>query len=154
MSKKDFRILIAISDQKFAQKVLKDLKKSYTISLSKDLKQFSKSVHEREFDLIVIDYRFCGMKAEDLYHSITLFHPHAVFIVYTQKDKKELAIKTWKRRAFDYITHTRDAYGFVEEIHKCVRWTIQKGQVSQLQKQMSDLAETIKELGRKIEKEM
>jgi len=147
-------MLIAISDLLFAQRVLKDLKKSYTVFLAKDLKQFSKSVHDREFDLIVIDYRFCGMKADDLYHSITLFHPHAVFIVYTQKDKKELAMKTWKRRAFDYITHTRDAYGFMEEIHKCVRWTIQKAQVGTLQKQMGDLAETIKELGRKIEKEM
>ncbi len=63
-------------------------------------------------------------------------------------------MKTWKRRAFDYITHTRDTYGFVEEIHKCVRWTIQKSQVGILQKQMDELAETIKELGRKIEKEM
>lgn len=151
MPKKDFRILIAISERGFADKVLTELRKTYTAHSAKDLRSFSTLVHKRDFDLVVIDYRFCGMKAEDVYQGIEVLHPHAIFIVYTQRDKRDLAMKLWKRRAFDYITYTHDAQGFVQEINKCVRWTIQKAHVDVLRKKIDDLAETIRDLSRRIE---
>ncbi|MBI4549902.1 MAG: response regulator [Candidatus Omnitrophica bacterium] len=154
MSRKEFKILIAISDTVFAEKVVRTLSKTYTIYLAKDLKDLSAKVHQVNCDLVVIDYHFCGMKAEDIYQGMELLHPNSLFIVYTQKDKKDLAMKLWKRRAFDYITYTRDTFSFVEEVHKCVRWTIQKTQVRDLRKKMDQLSEMIRELGQKIEQSL
>ncbi len=152
MAKKDFRILIAISERAFAEKVLKELRKTYTVHLAKDLKEFSAKVHKLDLDLVVIDYRFSGVKAEDIYHGIEVLHPNAVFVIYAEKDRRDLAVRLWKRRAFDYIVHTRDVYSFIEEINKCVRWAIQKAQVESLRKKMDALAETVRELSRKIQR--
>jgi len=152
--KKEFRILIAITDQRFAQKVTTQLRTSYTVQRARGIKEFSAKVHRYDFNLIIIDYRFCGMKAEDVYQGVELLHPHAIFIVYTEKDKKDLAMKTWKRRAMDYIIYTKDVYSFVEEVNKCVRWILQKAEATLFGKRIDDLAEAIKGLSRKIEKSL
>ena len=154
MAKKEFKILLALNKQDFAKKVLYQLRKTYTIHLARTLKQFSHQVHKYEFDLVIIDYQFCGMKAEDVYQGIEMLHPNALFVIYTQRHKKDLAMKVWKRRALDYISYTSDIYSFCEEVNKCVRWLIQRTEVTTLGKKIDDLAHSITEIGRKIEKSL
>ena len=152
MPKKDFKLLLALSDQRFAKRVAAELKAHYTVMLAKTLKEFSDRIHQADLGLIIIDYQYCGMKAEDVYQGIELLHPNSLFVIYTDKDKQDLAMRLWKRRAMDYIFHTNDAFAFAEEVHKCVRWIIQKAEAMALGKRIDDLADAIKILSQKIEK--
>jgi DNA-binding NtrC family response regulator len=152
MAKKDFRILVAVSNPSFSRKVVNELRKTYTVHMAKNIRDFSHKIHKKDFDLIIIDYRFSGMRAEDVYQGIMLLHPNALFVVYTAKDKKELAMRLWKRRALDYITATKDVFHFAEEVHKCVRWIVEKTDMTQLSKKIDEMAESIKNISRRIER--
>ena len=152
MPKREFKILLAITDQNFATRVAKALRQTYSVQQAKDIKDLSAKVHKYDFSLIIIDYRFSGMKAEDVYQGVELLHPNALFVIYTQKDKRDLAMKVWKRRALDYIVYTRDIYSFAEEVNKCVRWILQKTEATYLGKRIDDLADSIKNLSRRIDR--
>src|SRR3989338_3684452 len=105
MTEKTFRILLALSDPAFSKRAIKLLQAFYRVDSADTIKQFSDHIHKGEYDLIIIDYRFGGMKAEDVYQGVEFMHPNAVFIVYTEKEKKEIAKRLWKRRAIDFINH-------------------------------------------------
>jgi len=90
MTDKAFRILLALSDMAFAKRAIKLLETFYRVDCAYTIKEFSDRIHKGEYDLIVIDYRFGGMKAEDVYQGVEFMHPNAVFIVYTEKEKKKI----------------------------------------------------------------
>jgi len=136
---KDFKILIALQDVKFARSVSSMLRKHYTTKSVSTVTQFSDAVHASKLDLIIIDYKFGGMKAEDVYQGVELLHPDAIFVVYTKRDRKTLAKKLWKRRAIDYINYTDDPHHFVESVNKAVRWTIQKRDTLRLEKTINNI---------------
>lgn len=152
MARKEFKILVAISDVLFAKKALPLLRKTYTAHVARDIQEFSAKIHKYDFDLIIIDTHFSGLKAEEVYQGINLLHPNSVFVIYTRKDKQALAMRVWKRRAIDYIVYTKEAYTFMEEINKSVRWAIQKREVTHLGKTIESAAKSIQELSRRIEK--
>lgn len=139
MTDKAFRILLALSDTIFAQRSIKLLETFYQVDYAHTIKAFSDRIHKGEYDLIVIDYRFCGMKAEDVYQGVEFMHPNAVFIVYTEKEKKKIARRLWKRRAIDFINHTSSENRFVQSVNKAMRWTIQKRDTVALEKTLKNI---------------
>jgi len=151
MARKDFRILIALPDSAFTKAVVTELRKFYSVQKAKDINHFSNKIHKTEFDLIIVDYKLSNMKPEDVTQGAELFHPNAVFIVYTEQGKEKLAMRTWKRRAFDYILYTDDVYNFTEEVHKSARWTLQKRIVSGLGEKIDVLSGSIQEFSKQIE---
>ena len=56
MARKDFKLLIAISDLPFARKVVGELRNSYTVQQAKNIGEFSGKVHQFDFNLVIIDY--------------------------------------------------------------------------------------------------
>ncbi len=146
MAVKEFKILLALSDMRFVNQTVKLLRTYYTVSYCKSLQDFSDQIHKGDFDLIVIDYRFGGMRAEDVYQGIEFLHPNAVFVVYTDKDKKKIAKKLWKRRAIDYINHTREPNRFVQSVNKAVRCAIQKRDTVSLEKTLKKIESLVQEV--------
>lgn len=146
MTEKAFKILLALSDPAFIKQTSRLLKQFYEVQYATTLKQFSDYVHKGEYDLIVIDYHFGGMKAEDVYQGIEFMHPNAVFIVYTDKEKRSLVKKLWKRRAIDYINHTRQPERFVQSVNKAMRWTVQKRDTIALERTLKNIENMVSEV--------
>lgn len=147
MEKMDkFKILLVLSNLRFVKTVRKYLETFYDVSYAVSLEEFTKKVHHGHYDLIIIDYRFSGMKAEDVYQGVEFLHPNAVFIVYTDKEKKNIARKLWKRRAIDYIHHTDDPRRFVQGVNKAMRWTIQKRDTIALEKTLKNIENLVQEV--------
>jgi len=148
---KDFKILLAISDVKFAKKVMRLLEVYFTVILATSIRELSAQIHKENPGLVVVDYSFGGMRADEIYHGIEFLHPNVTFVVYTAREKKLLAKKLWKRRAMDYITHTDDEVAFVQNINKIVRWTIQRNDTIALERTIEKIEKAIQEV-RKIVK--
>ena len=146
MDEKRFKILLALSQLTFQKRAAEVLGKYYSVQTVKNVKEFSDAVHKGEFDLIIIDYRFSGMKAEDVYQGVEMMHPNAVFVVYTEREKKAITKKLWKRRAIDYINHTNNMRHFVLSVNKVMRWTIQKRDTLQLEKTLRSIESLISEV--------
>lgn len=146
MTDKAFRILLALSDTVFAKRAIKLLETFYRVDCAHTIKAFSEHIHKGEYDLIVIDYRFGGMKAEDVYQGVEFMHPNAVFIVYTEKEKKKIAKRLWKRRAIDFINHTPSEERFVQSINKAMRWTIQKRDTVALEKTLKNIENMVQQV--------
>jgi len=146
MTDKAFRILLALSDMAFAKRAIKLLETFYRVDCAYTIKEFSDRIHKGEYDLIVIDYRFGGMKAEDVYQGVEFMHPNAVFIVYTEKEKKKIAKRLWKRRAIDFINHTPSEERFVQSINKAMRWTIQKRDTVALEKTLKNIENMVQQV--------
>lgn len=146
MSAKEFRILLSLSDQNFQKRVVHILKNVYTVSSAATVKEFSDQIHKADYDLIILDYRFEEQRAEDIYQGVELLHPNAVFVIYTDCDKRSLAKKLWKRRAIDYINHTKDPYRFVQSVNKAMRWTIQKRDTVSLQKTLKNIERLVQDV--------
>jgi len=149
MYAKNFRILLALQDKKFITKVTRLLKKHYIMDHTTTIEDLSHKIHKKDFDLIILDYRFNKMRAEDVYQGIELLHPKAIFVVYTKKDNRTNVKNLWKRRALDYINYTDEPREFLNNVHKVVRWGIQKSDTIKLEKAMQAIEGSIEEV-RKI----
>lgn len=146
MAQKNFKILLALSDARFAKQVSRLLQAFYKVHYTTTLKEFSDEIHRGEFDLIVIDYQFGGMRAEDVYQGIEFMHPNAVFVVYTDRQQKRIARRLWKRRAIDYIVHTHQPQRFVQSVNKAMRWTIQKRDTISLERTLKNIESLIQDV--------
>ncbi len=146
MTEKGFRILLALSDSAFTKRAVKLLENFYRVDCAGTIKEFSDHIHKGEFDLIVIDYRFGGMKAEDVYQGVEFMHPNAIFIVYTDREKKTIAKRLWKRRAIDFINHTPSEERFVQSINKAMRWTIQKRDTIALERTLKNIENLVQDV--------
>jgi DNA-binding NtrC family response regulator len=149
VSKKSGKILLALSDRNFLSRVVKILKSSYTIYPSMELRDFSEKVHSHNPDVIVVDYHFAGMKAEDLYQGIEFLHPNAVFVIYARRATLNLAKSIWKRRAMDYIYYTSNVLDFMADVHKVVRYVVEKKERLRLQSELALLKEQIGKVRKK-----
>jgi len=147
---KDFKIVLAISNQKFAKKVLKILNSFYTANLVTSIRELSAKIHQENPNLIIIDYSFGGMRADEIYRGIEFLHPNVNFIVYTAQEKKYLAKKLWKRRAMDYLNYTDNPINFVQNVNKTVRWTIQRNETIALEKTVDKIERAILEVKKAI----
>ena len=147
---KDFKIVLAISNQKFARKVLKILDSFYTANLVTSIRELSAKIHQENPNLIIIDYSFGGMRADEIYRGIEFLHPNVNFIVYTAQEKKYLAKKLWKRRAMDYLNYTDNPINFVQNVNKTVRWTIQRNETIALEKTVDKIERAILEVKKAI----
>jgi len=150
MPMKDFKIVLAISNQKFAKKVLKILNSFYTANLVTSIRELSAKIHQENPNLIIIDYSFGGMRADEIYRGIEFLHPNVNFIVYTAQEKKYLAKKLWKRRAMDYLNYTDNPINFVQNVNKTVRWTIQRNETIALEKTVDKIERAILEVKKAI----
>lgn len=146
MAAPQFKILLALSDAAFAGQVTRLLKAFYIVHVATAIKDFSDEIHRGEFDLIVIDYRFGGMRAEDVYQGIEFMHPNAVFIVYTDRQQRRIAKRLWKRRAIDYIVHTQRPQRFVQSVNKAMRWTVQKRDTVSLERTLKNIESLIEDV--------
>ncbi|HNV85687.1 MAG TPA: response regulator [Candidatus Omnitrophota bacterium] len=150
MPMKDFKIVLAISNQPFAKKVIRILNSFYTISLVTSIRDLSSKIHQENPNLIIIDYSFGGMRADEIYRGIEFLHPNVNFIVYTAREKKYLAKKLWKRRAMDYLNYTDDPVLFVQNVNKTVRWTIQRNETVALEKTVDKIEKAILDVKKTI----
>lgn len=146
MTEKTFRILLALSDSDFTKRAIKLLQAFYRVDSAGTIKEFSDHIHKGEYDLIIIDYRFGGMKAEDVYQGVEFMHPNAVFIVYTEKEKKNIAKRLWKRRAIDFINHSPSEERFVQSVNKAMRWTIQKRDTLALERTLKNIENLVQDV--------
>lgn len=151
MSMKDFKILLALSDHKFAKRVMRLLQTFFTVSIATSIRDLSSQIHKENPGLVIVDYSFSGMRADEIYRGIEFLHPNVTFVVYTSREKKLLAKKLWKRRAMDYITHTADEIAFVQNVNKIVRWTIQRNDTIALERTIEKIEKAIQDV-RKIVK--
>ena len=67
MSRKDFKILLAMKTTPFVSEIRTRLSGIYTVRDARELTEFSSQVHATNFDMIIIDCFFSGMKAEEVY---------------------------------------------------------------------------------------
>ncbi len=153
MAKKDFRLLLACENQKLQARIIQSLKATYSIAGARNSNDFFSKLRQKDYSLAIVDHHFGGqMEVEDLHHKIVRFCPNVVFVVYSEAEQKSISKKIQKYRAIDYILYSSKLIDFVEKIHKAVRWTILQSEVTGLGIKITQVAESIKTLSKKIEK--
>lgn len=151
MARKDFKLLVACENQKFQARVIRGLKDIYTVAGARSTRDLARKLRGTDYDLVIADQRFGGLGARELHQTIVRYTPHAVFVVYSQAERKSVAWTLHRRRAMDYILYTRRLEEFLERVHKVTRWTILQCEVLKLSEKITRLADRIKALSKKIE---
>ena len=152
MAKKDFKLLLALDNRNSLRKVRSELDRTYTVKSAVDIKDLSQKLKAANFNLVIIDHDFSGMLTEDLQQKITHYCPNTIYVVYSEEERRRITKQLHKHRAIDFILYSQRLYDFVEKIHKGVRWTVLQMEVTSLGQKITRVAESIKDLSRKIEK--
>ncbi len=117
-------LILIIDDDKDLCKVLSTFltKKDYTVEVAHTGEEGIKMLRDREFDLILCDYRLPDITGVEALRKIKVINPKAAVVIITGYSDVRTAVETFKYGASDYVTKPL----YPDELLVTVKETIQK----------------------------
>src|SRR5690349_2645052 len=79
-------------------------KDGYEVTVAKDAEEALQAVHERRYEVALLDIRMPGMDGLELQERLQRLDPRIAVIVITAFASVDSAVRALKRGAFDYVT--------------------------------------------------
>lgn len=99
------KILIVEDDELMQEMLCTVLEKNgYDLTLTKDGEEGWNTFREKDFDLVLLDYKLPKTEGFSLLHKIKELSPEVIVIVMTSFSSVECAVKAIKMGAYDYIS--------------------------------------------------
>ncbi len=117
-------LILIIDDDKDLCKVLSTFltKKEYTVEVAHTGEDGIKVLRDREFDLVLCDYRLPDITGVEALQKIKVINPKAAVVIITGYSDVRTAVETFKYGASDYVTKPL----YPDELLVTVKETIQK----------------------------
>ncbi len=117
-------LILIIDDDKDLCKVLSTFltKKEYTVEVAHTGEDGIKMLRDKEFDLILCDYRLPDITGVEALQKIKVINPKAAVVIITGYSDVRTAVETFKYGASDYVTKPL----YPDELLVTVKETIQK----------------------------
>lgn len=117
-------LILIIDDDKDLCKVLSTFlkKKEYEVEVAHTGEDGLKILREREFDLVLCDYRLPDMTGVETLRKIKVINPKAAVVIITGYSDVRTAVETFKYGASDYVTKPL----YPDELLVTVKETIKK----------------------------
>ncbi len=114
--------ILIVDDEISTTEALKGFlkKKGYEVTTEQDPLQALALVQEREFDLMIADYRMPKMNGLELIQNVRKIDPVIAIIMISAYGKIETAVKIMKSGASDYLTKPIDLKELLILIGKCI----------------------------------
>jgi response regulator of citrate/malate metabolism len=145
------KILIGLEDDMPKNEIVENLSEFYSVVTVKDCEEAYHTIHSFDPDLAILDYSLSKLHPIDLHEGIAMVHSYVHVVICATVENLEVAERVWSRRAMDFIVKPITSGRFVQDVHKIIRYIIDKRELTQLRKRIKAIEDQIGTLKGKTE---
>jgi len=129
-----------VEDEKLQRDLLKNIleKEGFNIKTYESGKIFLKNAENDYFDILLVDYRLPDLNGLEVLSEIKTMFPYVMVIVVTAFGNIELAVKSIKKGAFDFLTKPIKKEELLIRINKAINYLQLNQEVRRLKERIAE----------------